>query len=192
MNIRKCRVATGAGLLLSLVVLVSPGDILGGDLAVEKSNPLTLTMDGSTAQSDNIAMYDAAVVHDDISVMRLNLGSNKLGIKTLALSLGPDAGDNPKVTLHNESWNDERCLLAASNTIEVGKSGGWGSFDVDGGSLQSKRFSVCADAAVPEDAVLLTLSKNYKVPGKLYFNKLFNNAASGVAIRFNGGVIRPN
>ena len=192
MNIRKCRVATGAGLLLSSVVLVSPGDILGGDLVVEKSNSLTMTMDGSTAQSDNIVMYDAAVVHDNILVERLNQGSNKLGIKTLALSLGPDAGDNPKVTLHNESWNDERCLLAASNTIEVGKSGGWGSFDVDGGSLQSKSLSVCADAAVPEDAVLLTLSKNYNVPGKLYFNKLFNNAASGVAIRFNGGVIRPN
>ena len=191
MNSRKYRIAAGAGFLMALAVLFSPGEIFGADLTVEKQNPLTLTMDGTTAQSDNIAMYDAAVVHDDISVMRLNQGANKLGIKTLALSLGPDAGDNPKVTLYNESWYDERCLLAASHAIEVGKSGGWGSFYVDGGSLQVKELSVCSGAAVPENGVaLLTLGKK-NVAGKLYLNKLFNHTATGVGIRFNGGVLRP-
>ena len=191
MSIRKHRIDAGVGLLMSAVVLFSPGEILGADLTVEKQNPLTLTMDGTSAQSDNIAMYDAAVVHDDISVMRLNQGANKLGIKTLALSLGPDVGDSPHVTLYNESWFDERCLLAASHAIEVGKSGGWGSFYVDGGSLQVKELSVCSGAAVPENGVaLLTLGKK-NVAGKLYLNKLFNHAATGVGIRFNGGVLRP-
>jgi hypothetical protein len=94
------------------------------------------------------------------------------------------------VTLYNESWLETRCRLIAP-TVEVGKNGGWGSFYVDGGSLQSKNFSVCASAAVPEGGLLLTLGKQ-KVSGKLYLYNLFNYATAGVRINFKGGLVRAN
>lgn len=192
MNVRKCRVTTAAGLLMSSMVLFSPEKILGDNsLVVEKSTPLAVTLDGTTAQSHDRRTYDQVVAHGDISLRRINTDVEVLAITTADLSLGPEDGDAPKVTLYNESYNDERCRLTA-DAIEVGSDGGWGSFDVEGGRLQTKNLSVCANAAVPEGAVLLTLSSGKNVPGKLYLNKLFNHANASVALRFNGGVLRPN
>jgi hypothetical protein len=184
MCIRKYSIVSGVGLLMSTVILAA-------DLTVDKTASQSYEMDGSSAQSDNIMKYDAATVHGDISLLRYNAQANQLGIETAGtFSLGPDAGDAPVVTLYNQSWLETRCRLIAP-TVEVGKNGGWGSFDVDGGSLQSKNFSVCASAAVPEGGLLLTLGKQ-KVSGKLYLYNLFNYATAGVRINFKGGLVRAN
>lgn len=184
MCIRKYSIAFGVGLLMSTVILAA-------DLTVDKTASQSYEMDGSSAQSNNIMKYDAATVHGDISLLRYNAQANQLGIETAGtFSLGPDAGDAPVVTLYNESWLDTRCRLIAP-TVEVGKNGGWGSFDVDGGSLQVKYLYVCDSAMVPEEGLLLTLGKK-NVPGKLYLYNLFNNATAGIRIDFKGGVVRAN
>ena len=189
MSSRMYRISAGASLLMSLAGLFSPEKIFGGDFTVEKLSPLTLTLDSNNDRSDNIVQCDTATIHDNISFSRLNGQSIKLGLEADTVSLGPDNGDNPAVTLYNESWHEERCYLKAEK-MEVGANGGWGSVDMAGGSLQVKNLYICENANVPEDNTLLTLRRK-NVQGKLFLNRLFNNAKVGVKISFDGGAIKP-
>ena len=183
-----CKPVRPLGMALMALALAWAEEGRGEDLVVARETPVAYAMNGGSQNDEKT--FGTVTVHGSLSLNRLGADAGALIVSaTDSLGLGPSAGDVGSITLYNESYLASRDRLVTP-LAKVGENGGWGTVNAEGGQARMTRIEICEDAAVPGNAVFLTLSKK-NVAGCLSFNTIDNLNSSPVTILFNGGWIAP-
>lgn len=154
-----CKSARPLGMALMVFAMMWAEEGRGEDLVVTRETPVVYEMNGGAAK--DIKTFETITVHGSLSINRLGANTGELGVTntlTGSLNLGPSEGDVGSIAIYNESWVASRGKLE-TQLVKVGENGGWGTVNVEGGLARMMRVEICEAAAVPENAVFLTLSR---------------------------------